>query len=116
MSFDLRLRHCRRGKFCEVKRVTRLEKTIKRLSAAKRFAQSKHRAIIVTLEASQKVGVRLDGTRQTYRLDLESVYELAVRSYGNRLEKKTREIAKRDGIRIRSARVKARKELAIELK
>lgn len=95
--------------------MTDLTKTVKRKSSATRVEKSKRRAIIVTMEPSQKIGFRLEGTRDTYRLDIESGYELAVRSHVVAIEGRARQL-KKGGIKLGSARVQARKELAKELR
>src|SRR5262245_58742316 len=92
-----------------VDRMTKLEKSIRRKTSATRFEKSEHRAVIITLEPTATVGVRLEGTRQTYRLDAEVVYELAVRSHIAAIDKRTRELRK-EGLPLRSARSKAAKE------
>lgn len=94
--------------------MTELEKTIRRRTKATRYEKSKSRAIIVSLEASQEIGIRLEGTRQTYRLGVESVYELAVRVWANKVDKRAKELMK-TGMRKSSAIAMARKELSAEL-
>lgn len=94
--------------------MTELDKTVTRRSKAKRYEKSKSRSIIVSLEASQEIGVRLEGTRQTYRLGVESVYELAVRVWVNKVEKRAREL-KKTGMRTSTAQAQAKKELSAEL-
>ena len=95
--------------------MTDLHKRVVRISAARRHEKSRTRAVILSLEPPASVGVRLQGTRQTYRLDGECIYELAVRHHEAQIEKRTRRIAKEELKSMRSARVKARKELQKEL-
>jgi phosphoglucomutase len=95
--------------------MTELTKTIERRSKASRFEKSSRRRIVVTLEESQQIGVRLEGTRQTYRLDIESLYEIAVRHHVAAIEKRANQI-RRTGVSSRSATARARKELSSELK
>lgn len=95
--------------------MTELEKLVSRRSKATRVEMSKRRAIIVTLEPSQKIGFRLEGTRDVFRLDIESGYDLAVRSHIVEVEKRTKELV-RQGYKKRSASAKARKELKKLLK
>jgi phosphoglucomutase len=90
--------------------MTDLDKTVKRRSHATRTEASKSRRVIVTLEPDQKIGFRLEGTRDTYRLDIESGYELAVRSHVSDVEKRAQQL-KKSGLRAASARAQARKEL-----
>jgi hypothetical protein len=70
--------------------MTDLNKRVVRISAARRYEKSKTRAVILSLEPPASVGVRLQGTRQTYRLEGESIYELAVRSHEQRIIKRAR--------------------------
>jgi hypothetical protein len=90
--------------------MTDLDKPIKRRSHASRTEAGKRRRVIIILEPDQKIGFRLEGTRDTYRLDIESGYELAVRSHVSDVEKRTGQL-KKTGMRAASARAQARKEL-----
>lgn len=97
--------------------MTELSKTVSRLTNATRHEKSKRRRIILSLEPDRLVAVRLQGTRQSYRLDAESIYELAVRSHENQVERRAKAIKRESPhLRLGQARVKARKELAAELK
>lgn len=95
--------------------MTELTKTVERRTKASRFEKSHRRRIVVVLEPTQKIGVRLEGTRQTYRLDIESLYEIAVRHHVAAVERRASQL-RRTGINRRSAAAKARKELAADLK
>ncbi len=96
--------------------MTDLSKPIRRVTAARRHEKSKTRAVILSLEPPAQIGVRLQGTRQTFRLDAEAVYEIAVRSHENRIERLAKQLSKADGLPMRSARVKARKQMKEELR
>ena len=96
--------------------MTVLEKKVTRITHARRHEKSKARAMILSLEPPAKVGVRLQGTRQTYRLEAEQVYELAVRWHEERIERLAKQVARRDSIPLRRARAQARKKLAKELR
>lgn len=96
--------------------MTDLRKPVRRVSIGRRREKSKARAMIVSLEPGDLVGVRLQGTRQTFRLGIEQIYELAVRHHANKTDKRARQIAKSEGLRLRSATAKARKELKDDLK
>lgn len=96
--------------------MTDLLKTIKRRTVGRRRDRSTSRAMVVSLEPGDVVGVRMMGTRQTYRISIEGLYELAIRSHLARVDKRARELVKHDGLKMRSALVKARKELAGDLK
>lgn len=58
--------------------MTELAKRIQRKTSARRFEKSKARKVILILEPPATIGVKLEGTRQTYRLDAEVLYEMAV--------------------------------------
>jgi len=96
--------------------MTDLNKRVVRITGARRHEKSRTRAVILSLEPPASVGVRLQGTRQTYRLEGESIYELAVRHHEAQIEKRAKRIAKDELKPMRSARAKARKEMAKELK
>lgn len=96
--------------------MTDLNRRVARLTTARRHEKSKTRAVVLSLEPPASIGVRLAGTRQTFRLEAESVYELAVRSHTQRIERRAKAIAKSEGLKMRSALVKARKELSADLK
>lgn len=100
--------------------MTELNKPIKRETAATQFDRSEHRRIIVSIEPSGRdnatVGVRLKGTRLTYRVGVNSIFNLAVQHHINRIEKRARELYKTEKLPMRTARARARKELAKKLK
>jgi len=81
------------------------------MTTASRHEKSRTRAIILSLEPSAAVGVRLVGTRQTYRLPAEAIYELAVMAHEREIERTAKRIAKADKVPMRTAKAKARKEL-----
>ena len=96
--------------------MTDLLKMVKRRTISRRREQSKSRPMIVSLEPGDVIGVKLAGTRQTYRVSIEGVYEYALRQHLARIDKRARQIAKNEGLRLRSATAKARKELRDDLK
>lgn len=96
--------------------MTDLKKRVVRVSAARRHEKSRARHVILSLEPPAEVGVRLQGTMQTYRLSAEEVYELAVRGHERRIERRAKQIAREDGCTLRRARSQARKELKKELR
>lgn len=95
--------------------MTELNSKVRRVTTARRHEKSKTRLVVLSLEPPALVGVRLQGTRQTYRLDAESVYELAVRDYLRRVERRAKQIHKTESLPMRRATAKARKELKKEL-
>lgn len=96
--------------------MTVLSKRVSRVTVSRRRQQSKSRPLVVSLEPGDIIGVRLQGSRQTFRVSIEGVYEYAMTRHLARVEKRARQIAKAEGIKNRSALVKARKELAADLK
>lgn len=95
--------------------MTDLNKTIRRETRATIFSKGNRRPIIIHLESSQKIAFQLKGTRDRYRLDPETCYAIAVRFHLERIERLAKKIKKEEGIKISSARVKARKELKGEV-
>lgn len=96
--------------------MTDLRRTVKRVTIGRRRDRSKSRALVISLEPGDVVGVRMMGTRQTFRVSIEGVFEYAMRQHLARIDKRTRQIVKSEGLKPRSAMVKARKELAHDLK
>jgi hypothetical protein len=94
---------------------TQLTKIVKRKTPATVFDRGR-KHIILSLEPSAFVGVRLAGTRRRYLVDAESIYSIAVKMHNQEIEKRAKQIAKSDGVRIGTARAKARKELEGMLK
>ena len=95
---------------------TELKRNVFRKTTARVFSSGQNRNVILGLIAPAKVGVRLEGTRQTYKIDAEAVFMVAVKLHVAEIEKAAKRIAKNEGLKIRSARAKATKELAAELK
>jgi hypothetical protein len=100
--------------------MTELTKPIKRETPATVFEKSQSRNIIVSIEPAGRseavIGVRLKGTRQTYRVGINSVYNLAVQHYVNRIEKLAKRLHKEEKVPLRTARARARKQIDKELK
>ena len=96
--------------------MTELLKPVRRVTTSRRRDRSKSRALIISLEPGDVVSVRLQGTRQSFRRSIEAVYEDAIRYHLAKVEKRARQICKSEGLKMRSAMVRARKELAADLK
>lgn len=96
--------------------MTDLTKPLTRKTAARIHEKGEKRAVLITLIPPAKVGVRLAGTRQTYQLDAEAVYSIAVKFHLANVEKRAKQIHKTEGLKMRSAMAKARRELAEKLK
>lgn len=99
--------------------MTELTKPIKRVTPATVFENSQNRNLIVSIEPAGRgqafIGIRVKGTRQTYRVGVNSVYNLAVQLHVQKIERRAKEL-KKSGVPARSAKAKARKELAGDLK
>ncbi len=99
--------------------MTELTKPIKRETPATVFERSQSRNLIVSIEPAGRdgavIGVRVKGTRQTYRVGVNSVYNLAVQLHVSRIEKRAKALRK-EGVPARSAKARARKEIDKELK
>ena len=91
--------------------MTALVKPVQRVTAARRHEAGKTRKVVIVVAPPAEVGARLQGTRQTFWLNAEQIYELAVRQFVRDVEDEARRIAKREGIKLASARVKARRHL-----
>jgi len=96
--------------------MTDLTKPVTRKTSARIHEKGLNRTVLLTLIPPAGLGVRLAGTRQTYQLDAESVYSIAVKIYLQDVDKRAKQIAKNEGVKMRSAKAKARKELAAKLK
>jgi hypothetical protein len=98
---------------------TRLNKTIKRVTESIVFERGKTRQIVVSIEPTRdgsSIGLKLLGNRDTYRIGTQSVLNMAIRHHQDKIERRTKAIMKAEGINQRSARARARKELAKELR
>ncbi len=96
--------------------MTDLRKPVRRVTIGRRRDRSKSRAMVISLEPGDVIGIRLQGTRQTFRRSIEAVYEDAIRYHLAKIDKRARQIAKSEGVKMRSAMVRARKELGADLK
>lgn len=95
---------------------TELTRNVARNTTARIYEKGKNRNVVLALIAPAKIGVRLSGTRQTYQIDAEAVYSIAVKLHLIEVEKRAKAIAKATKTTMRSARAKARKDLAGTLK
>lgn len=99
--------------------MTELTRPIKRETPATVFERSQSRNLIVSIEPAGRdgavIGVRVKGTRQTYRIGVNSVYNMAVQLHVSKIEKRAKQL-KKDGVPIRSARAQAKKGIDKELK
>ena len=96
--------------------MTELNKVIRRVTVTRTHEKSKSRAFVVSLEPGDMVGTRLQGTRQTYRLHVQQIYRLAVENWLAQVEKRAKQLRKDSPMRMSTARSRAHKELAKELK
>ena len=96
--------------------MTDLQKKVVRKSAGRVFSAGQNRRILIVLIPGATIGLRLEGTRQTYTIDAEVAYTIAVEQHLRAVEKRAKEIVKLEKRPIRSARAKARKELDKKLK
>lgn len=95
---------------------TELTKPVARRTSARVFETGQRRHVVLTLLPPARVGVRLAGTRLTYQLDAEMIYSFAVKRFVADIETRAKAIRKREGVTMRSARARARKELIESLK
>ena len=87
------------------------KKPIHLMTGARRHEAGKTRNVIVSVVPPAEVGARLQGTKQTFWLTAEEVYEVAVRKWVRDVETEAKRIAKVERIRITTARAKARRQL-----
>jgi hypothetical protein len=59
--------------------MTTLRHALKRETSATVFERSKSRPVIILVEPGGIISLRLKGNRKSYSLDLESLYDLAVK-------------------------------------
>lgn len=98
---------------------TKLNKPITRETESTEFDQGKLKELIVSIEPTRGgalIGFRLKGTRDTFRLPVGKMFVLAVDHHNAKVEKTARRLHKDEKLAIRSARARARKELAKELR
>lgn len=96
--------------------MTDLLKRLTRKTAAAIHEKGQRRPVLITLIPPAKVGVRLAGTRQTYAVDAEALYSIAVKMHIADVDKRAKYIAKHEGVKMRTAKARATKELAQKLK
>lgn len=94
--------------------MTELSKRINRVTSARRHEAGRTRLVIVSFAPPAEVGARLQGTKQTFWLTAEEIYELGVRKYIRQVEALALKIKKAEGCRITTARAKARKQVKAE--
>lgn len=99
---------------------SKLSKIIRRETDSTVFERGQARNLIISIEPAGRgeaiIGCRLKGTRQTYRIGVGSVHLLAVERHLQSIEKLAKRLHKNEGIPMRSARARATKEMAKELK
>lgn len=95
---------------------TILTKPVIRKTTATVFEKSQRRNVLVHLLPTARIGVRLAGTRDIYAVDAETLYSFAVKQHAQDVERLARQINKSEQCGIRSARAKARKEMAGKLR
>lgn len=94
---------------------TELIKKVTRRSSATIHEKSQRRAVILSLEPTAAIGVRLAGTRQTYKIDAEVLYSFAVKQHELTIDRRAKAIRKATGKTPKAARAAAAKELRSEL-
>ena len=92
-----------------------LNKAIHRISAATRRDRGQERAIVSSLLPPAYIGFRIAGRVQTFLLDIEVAYELAIKQYARDVERLALRIRKDEGIRLASARKRAEKAMRDEI-
>lgn len=100
--------------------MNKLNKAIRRETDSTVFERGQARNLIISIEPAGRgeaiIGCRLKGTRQTYRVGVGSVHLLTVEKHLRNIERLAKRLHKDEGIPMRSARARATKEMAKELK
>jgi hypothetical protein len=94
--------------------MTPLSKPIHRTSTARRRERGKERNIVSSFLPPAYVGFRLAGTLQTFLLDIEVAYELALHQFVRDIERQAKRIQKDEGCRMATARKMAEKAIRAE--
>lgn len=96
-----------------------LTKPVSRETAATVFDRSQFRNLIISLEPAGKdgavIGCRVKGSRRTYRIGVNSIFNSAVNLHLQRIEARTKALIK-TGLKKGAARSQATKEWEKELK
>lgn len=95
--------------------MTELTKTMKRVTVGAldgSHGPDRGRKLVTSLVVGDMIEMRPQGTRRPVRLSLFDAYRYAVRVKVAAIERRAKEIQKRDGGRMASARVKAEKEIS----
>ncbi len=98
---------------------SKLSKPVRRETESTVFERGQARNLIISIEPAGReaiIGCRLKGTRQTYRIGVGSVHLLAIERHLKNIERLAKRYHKEEGLPMRSARAKATKEMAKELK
>lgn len=97
-----------------------LTKAVVRKTAVEVYDRRKYRPIIAGIEPAGRDNAvftcRLSGTRDTFRLGVQTVLNLAIRKYHDDIEREAKRLVKHEGLSLRSAKVKARKAAEKELR
>jgi len=98
---------------------TKLNKSVTRETASNIFDSGSLKEVIVLIEPTRDgalIGFRLKGTRDTFKLPVGSLFVRAVEHHNQKVERRAKAIAKEEKRPMRSARARARKDLAKELR
>jgi hypothetical protein len=99
---------------------SKLTKRVVRQTQVEVYDRRKHRPIIVSIEPAGHdnavIGLRLSGTRDTYRLGVQTILNMAIRKHHDDVERDAKKIQKDEQLPRRSALAKARKKAEKELK
>ena len=94
--------------------MTPLLKTVYRVTSGAldgSYGPDRGRKLVAGLAVGDLIEIRPQGTRRKVRLSLFDAYRYAVRCQVGAVERRAKEIQKRDGGRMASARNKARQEM-----
>lgn len=97
----------------------KLTKVVKRETDSTVFDRSQYRNLIVSIEPAKNgavIGMRVKGTRDTYRLQVGAMFVHAINNHQAKIERNAKALVKKEGISLRSARARAKREAAQDLR
>lgn len=100
--------------------MTELTKSVKRKSPVSVYDRGKLRPLMVSIEPAGRdnavIGIRVAGTRDTYRLGIQTILNVAIRKHDDDTKRLAAKLQKEEQLSKRSALARARREMAKELR
>lgn len=99
--------------------MTLLTKPVKRETRSTVFSNTKYRPLIVGIEPAGRdeamISVKLKGERDTYRVSVQSVYNLAIQAHNEQTDRLAKKYVKQ-GMKKRTAMAAAKRDMALALR